>query len=94
MTGDGLRFALRGGVLAAEAALDELGSRQPAFGRLAEWRAKEFSMKWRLNRALRRIVGSPRALDLAAFVSKGWPTPVEYLIGVAGDVRLARTRTW
>ena len=31
MTGDGLRFALRGGELAAQAALDELASGQPAY---------------------------------------------------------------
>ena len=35
MTGDGLRFALRGGELAAHAALDELASGRPAFARLA-----------------------------------------------------------
>jgi flavin-dependent dehydrogenase len=92
MTGDGLRFALRGGELAAQAALDELRSGRPAFERLSTWRAREFSMKYRLNRALRRIVGSPRALDLAAFISKRWSTPVEYLIGVAGDVPLARAQ--
>jgi flavin-dependent dehydrogenase len=90
MTGDGLRFALRGGELAAHAALDELASGQPAFARLATQRAQEFSMKWRVNRALRVLVGSPRALDLAALISKRWATPVEYLIGVAGDVQLAR----
>ena len=88
MTGDGLRFALRGGELAAEAALEELESREPAFATLHARRAREFSSKWRINRALRSIVGSPRALDLAAMISKRWSTPVEYLIGVAGDVNL------
>jgi flavin-dependent dehydrogenase len=90
MTGDGLRFAIRGGELSAQAALDELASGQPAFANLAAWRVREFATKWRINRALRLIVGSPRALDVAAFVSKHWSTPVEYLIQIAGDVALAR----
>jgi menaquinone-9 beta-reductase len=90
MTGDGLRFALRGGELAAEAALDELATGHPAFGRLAARRTNEFSMKWRLNRALRLMVGSPRALTWAAALSTTWSSPVEYLIQLAGDVNLAR----
>jgi menaquinone-9 beta-reductase len=90
MTGDGLRFALRGGELAAQAALSELASGRPAFRSLDAMRTREFSTKWRVNRALRLIVGSPRALDLAAIISKRWASPVEYLIGVAGDVQLAR----
>jgi len=91
MTGDGLRFALRGGELAAEAAIRELGSGVPAFDALQAQRAREFGGKWRINRALRSLVGSPRALDLAALVARRWSAPVEYLIGVAGDIRLART---
>ena len=88
MTGDGLRFALRGGELAAEAALEELSSGRPSFAALHERRGREFAGKWRINRALRSIVGSPRALELAAMLSRRWSTPVEYLIGVAGDVHL------
>ena len=90
MTGDGLRFALRGGELAAHAALEELSSGQPAFEQLDARRRREFSMKWRINRALRLMVGSPRALGLAAFASTWWSSPVEYLIELAGDVQLAR----
>jgi geranylgeranyl reductase family protein len=88
MTGDGLRFAIRGGELAAQAALEEVESGEPAFARLHALRAREFTGKWRINRALRSIVGSPRALDLAAMISKHWSKPVAYLIGVAGDVNL------
>jgi flavin-dependent dehydrogenase len=88
MTGDGLRFALRGGELAAEAALEELASGAPSCAALHQRRAREFAGKWRINRTLRAIVGSPRALELAAMLSKRWSTPVEYLIGVAGDVNL------
>jgi flavin-dependent dehydrogenase len=90
MTGDGLRFALRGGELAAHAALDELGSGRPAFDRLEAQRRREFSAKWRINRALRMMVGSPGAVGLAGLVSNWWSAPVEYLIHLAGDVNLAR----
>jgi menaquinone-9 beta-reductase len=92
MTGDGLRFALRGGELAACAALDELATGQPAFGRLEAQRRREFATKWRINRAIRTMVGSPGALGLAALVSAWWTAPVEYLIQLAGDVGLARRR--
>jgi menaquinone-9 beta-reductase len=90
MTGDGLRFALRGGELAAAAALDEFASGRPAFPRLATLRRREFSTKWRINRALRVMVGSPGAVGLASLVSNWWAGPVEYLIQLAGDVALAR----
>jgi flavin-dependent dehydrogenase len=90
MTGDGLRFALRGGMLAAEAALRELETSQPAWQWLAARRADEFSGKWRINRVLRRLVGSPAGVDLAARLATRWDAPVRYLIGVAGDVSIAR----
>ena len=90
MTGDGMRFALRGGELAADAALRELESGVPSFEALAASRAREFAGKWRINRALRSLVGSPRGLDAAALLARCWSAPVEYLIGVAGDVSLAR----
>jgi flavin-dependent dehydrogenase len=61
MTGDGLRFALRGGELAAHAALDELASGRPGYARLAALRRREFSGKWRINRALRVMVGIARS---------------------------------
>jgi flavin-dependent dehydrogenase len=90
MTGDGLRFALRGAELAAGAALAELASGTPAWRQLGSARAREFSSKWRVNRALRGIVGSGRALGIAEGIARWWPGSVEYLIGVAGDVSLAR----
>jgi flavin-dependent dehydrogenase len=91
MTGDGLRFALRGGELAAEAALRELATGVPAFGALHAARRREFASKWRLNRALRLLVGSPSAVRTAAAVSARWSGPVRYLVGIAGDVALARS---
>ena len=90
MTGDGLRFALRGGELAAAAALDELASGRPSFQALHAARVREFSGKWRVNRALRSLVASPLGVSLAASLAARWPAPVEYLVGVAGDVSLAR----
>ena len=66
MTGDGLRFAVRGGELAAEAALEELSSGAPACESLWQARAREFGPKWRINRGLRTLVNSPRAVGAAA----------------------------
>ena len=90
MTGDGLRFALRGGELAAEAALFELETGISAYARLYGSRQREFSGKWRVNRALRSLVASPRGVQLAAAVAARWSAPVRSLVGVAGDVGLAR----
>jgi menaquinone-9 beta-reductase len=90
MTGDGLRFALRGGELAAEAAQRELASNEPAYRSLAEARQREFGSKWRLNRALRWLAGSPDAVRLSAAVATRWRAPVARLIGMAGDCALAR----
>lgn len=90
MTGDGLRFALRGGVLAAHAALEELSSGRSASRSLQAARVREFGGKWRINRALRLLSGSPRAVAGAAWLAKRWPAPVQVLIGVAGDVGIAR----
>ncbi len=90
MTGDGLRFAVRGGELAAEAALRELQSGVPGYRSLAAARRREFAGKWRLNRGLRLFVGSPRAVGLATTVSTFWEAPIRLLIGLAGDVPLAQ----
>ena len=92
MTGDGLRFALRGGELAAEAALCELDSGTPAYHALGAARSSEFSRKWLLNRGLRLLVGSPRAVGLATTVSTLWGAPIRRLIALAGDVPLALER--
>jgi flavin-dependent dehydrogenase len=93
MTGDGLRFALRGGELAAEAALRELSTGVPACIGLQAERAKEFGGKWRLNRTLRALAGSPRSVAIAATVSKQWQAPVRALVRLAGDVALAQHAT-
>lgn len=72
MTGDGLRFAVRGGELAAEAALRALADGWTGLhDRVTELRRQEFQVKHRFNRALRGFVGSPmavRAATAGAFV--------------------------
>ena len=90
ITGDGLRFALRGGALAAEAVLEELSSGRPAHLWLQSARAREFAGKWRLNRALRLLTGSPAGVATAAWVAHHWSSPVRTLVEMAGDVPLAR----
>lgn len=93
MTGDGLRFALRGGELAAEAALRELTTGVPACTSLQAARAKEFGAKWRLNRSLRALAGSPRSVTIAAGIARQWHAPVRALVRLAGDVSLAQHAT-
>jgi len=90
MTGDGMRFAIRGGELAALAALDELTSGSPAHAQLWAARRREFGSKWRLNRGLRVLVDSPRATRVAARLSRRWGAPVRLLVRLAGDVHLVR----
>jgi flavin-dependent dehydrogenase len=87
MTGDGLRFAFRGAELAAEAAARALAD--GAFDPVA-WldlaRRSDFGAKWRLDRALRALVASPRAVTWAARGARLCPPLVRRLISAAGDV--------
>jgi flavin-dependent dehydrogenase len=86
ITGDGLRFAVRGGELAAAAALDAL-----AYGwtgvhaRLAAARARDFAHKWHFNRALRAAIASPRFVRAAAAGARVAPAVVRAVIARAGD---------
>ena len=88
MTGDGLRFAVRGGELAARVALEELMSGSPAHEALRVARAREFTSKWRLNRTLRTLVQSPTSVSVAEQVARRWDAPVRALVRLAGDVHL------
>src|SRR5262245_59694294 len=86
MTGDGLRFAVRGGELAAAAALDALTHGwKGVHARLAEMRRREFAGKWRFNRALRTLVASPRGVSAAAAAAPLAPAVVRAIISRAGD---------
>ncbi len=90
MTGDGLRFAIRGGALAAQAALQALehGWRGVHRG-LASARRHEFAGKQRFNRLLRALVASPVAVDAAAIGARVAPSILRAVIARAGDCDLA-----
>jgi flavin-dependent dehydrogenase len=86
MTGDGLRFAIRGGELAAAAALDALANGWSGIhARLAARRAREFGGKCRFNRALRAIVASPTVVDAAALGARVVPGVLRAVVARAGD---------
>jgi flavin-dependent dehydrogenase len=92
MTGDGLRFAIRGGELAALAALEALEHGWTGVhDRLAARRQREFGAKWRFNRALRALVGSPRAVAAAAFGARVAPGVLQAVITRAGDCDVPAT---
>ena len=90
MTGDGLRFAVRGAELAALAALDALEHGwQGVHERLAIKRRAEFASKWRFNRLLRSLVTSPVAVGGASWGARLAPRGLRAAIEYAGDVRYA-----
>jgi flavin-dependent dehydrogenase len=85
MTGDGLWFAVRGGELAAAAALQALSRGWTGVhARLARTRRREFGGRWRLNRALRALVASPAGLRGARAASRLFPGAVRGLVVRAG----------
>jgi flavin-dependent dehydrogenase len=86
MTGDGLRFAVRGGELAAHAALRALAHGWTGVAdQLAADRRREFGGKWRFNRVLRALVSSPGAVDVAARGARFAPGALRAVIARAGD---------
>jgi flavin-dependent dehydrogenase len=88
MTGDGLRLAMRGAELAALAVLDDLQhGTDCAHQRLAESRRREFSLKWRFNRALRTLVGSSLGIRAAARGADWVPAWLQHAIRYAGDLQ-------
>jgi flavin-dependent dehydrogenase len=89
LTGDGLRFAVQGGELAATAALEALEHGWTGVQiRLAAERRRVFGAKWRFNRVLRALVGVPIAVRAASFGSRLAPAVVRALILRAGDCDL------
>jgi flavin-dependent dehydrogenase len=88
MTGDGLHLAMRGAILAAREALGSLesGDLAGAAGRLALARRDALARKQRFNRALRRLVDSPAAIEAAALGARVAPGLVRWAIRYAGDV--------
>jgi flavin-dependent dehydrogenase len=88
MTGDGLRFAVRGGELAAQVALAAFaGQLALPHVRLARLRRREFSAKWRFNRTLRVLVSRGMTVELAGLVAAAAPWLLRRTIAFAGDVR-------
>jgi flavin-dependent dehydrogenase len=89
MTGDGLRFAVQGGELAAAAALQALEHGwSGVHARLAADRRRAFASKWRFNRALRALVSSAHAIDAAAIATRVAPGILRAVIARAGDCDL------
>jgi menaquinone-9 beta-reductase len=87
MTGDGLRFAFRGGELAALEALRALEHGwDAAHVRLAKTRRAEFASKWRFNRTLRACAARPSAVRAASAVTRLAPGVLTRVIAYAGDV--------
>jgi flavin-dependent dehydrogenase len=87
MTGDGLRFAIRGAELVAHAALEALVHGWPGVHkRLAATRRAEFAAKWRFNRMLRALVTSPAAVAAASAGARVAPAALHAAIDYAGDV--------
>jgi flavin-dependent dehydrogenase len=91
ITGDGLRFAIRGGALAAAAALDAIthGWQSGVHRQLDSARTREFGAKWRFNRALRAVVARPQLVQAGAVAASLLPGVVRRVISTAGDCKLA-----
>jgi len=90
MTGDGLRFAIRGGELAAAAALEALEHGWTGVhAAYAAARAEAFASKWRFNRALRAIVASPASVSAGAHAARLIPTALRWIVARAGDCHAA-----
>ena len=89
MTGDGLRFAIRGAELAAEVAQQCL--EEPTFEgfrTLTERRARELGVKYRFNRGLRGLVSSDAGVRAGTLGARVAPAVLRRIIRYAGDESL------
>lgn len=87
MTGDGLRFAIQGGELAAEVALAAFAGRVSVpHAVLERRRRREFARKWRFNRSVRALVARAPAVEIASAAASFVPSVVRRAIGYAGDL--------
>jgi len=94
MTGDGMRFAIRGGELAARAVLTAMADPTVrSHVALREARQREFAPKWRFNRALRRLVSTGLTVEIAGLVGFAAPWVLRRTIGFAGDLPASRQAT-
>jgi flavin-dependent dehydrogenase len=86
MTGDGLRFAIEGGELAAAAALQALSRGWTGVhAQLTAARRRAFGGKWMFNRGLRAVVASPLGVEAAAIGARMAPPLMRAVISRAGD---------
>jgi menaquinone-9 beta-reductase len=93
ITGDGLRFALGGAVMAAEVADELLAGRLDPTRAIEVLRAERramFEAKWRFNRAVRSLVSKPALITTASMTARLWPSAFHSLIAYAGDCDRAR----
>ncbi len=92
MTGDGMRLALGGGVLAAGAASAVLAGRsgrEQAVAELAAQRQAAFAAKWRFNRGLRALVAVDPAVRVATLAARAWAAPFQAMVRYAADIHAA-----
>jgi flavin-dependent dehydrogenase len=86
MTGDGLRFAVRGGELAGTVALTALTGRLGCpHAQLRRLRHRDFAPKWRFNRTLRHLVDNSITVELAGAAAVAAPWMLRRAIHYAGD---------
>ena len=91
MTGDGLSFAVRGGALAADAALEALDKGWGrVHARLSAARHAAFVPKWRFNRTLRALVASAPLVAAGAAAARVFPIALRKVVERAGDCDLGR----
>ncbi|HVH27608.1 MAG TPA: FAD-dependent monooxygenase [Vicinamibacterales bacterium] len=91
MTGDGLRFAVRGAELAAGAAHRVLEHGWTGVHTaLTRARRHEFASKWRFNRLLRALVASSGAMHVGEVTAAVAPAILRAIVRHAGDCDLVR----
>lgn len=87
MTGDGLRFAMVGGLLAAHAIHASADHPiVPMHARLAAWRRRAFARKRWMNLGLRTLLSSSSGVQAAEYVAVVAPFVVRNLILAAADL--------
>jgi flavin-dependent dehydrogenase len=92
MTGDGLRLAIDGALLAAAVAAEVLDGRLAAADAplaLETRRRQAFAAKWRFNRSVRALVDTPSMVRAATWAARAWPAAFAALVCYAGDARRA-----
>lgn len=89
-TGEGIYAALRGGEMLAPFALASLGARtardaEEALAGYERARRAEFGGKWKVERIVGLLVGSPALMNRATRTLASRPEMADLLVGVGGD---------